>query len=265
MARTKQARPARGHEPIAIKHLDKLAHGESIVAIDGLDAGYGRANILHDFSLRLGKGQSLCLVGPNGAGKSTVLNAIQGFARIFKGSISLNGKTIASLGSSQKLKDARLAYVLQKSSVFPNMTVEENLWMGGYCLPSQADAKDAAAKVLDRYPRLKARAYEKAGVLSGGERRLLEIARALIMSPETLLVDEPSIGLEPRAIDMIFETLDELRETQGTTMILVEQNARKGLEFADIGYVLVAGRVVRAAKGRELLEDPDLSRLFLGG
>jgi branched-chain amino acid transport system ATP-binding protein len=145
------------------------------------------------------------------------------------------------------------------------MTVEENLWMGGYCLPNQADAKDAATKVLDRYPRLKARAHEKAGVLSGGERRLLEIARALIMTPETLLIDEPSIGLEPRAIDMIFETLKELRETQGTTLILVEQNARKGLEFADIGYVLAAGRVVKAAKGRELLDDPDIGRLFLGG
>ena len=112
---------------------------------------------------------------------------------------------------------------------------------------------------------LKARAYEKAGVLSGGERRRLEIARALIMAPEMLLVDEPSIGLEPRAIDMIFDMLEELRETQGTTLILVEQNARKGLEFADIGYVLVAGRVVRAAKGSELLDDPEIGRLFLGG
>lgn len=264
MARAKQARPARGHEPIAIEDLDRLARGKHVVAIDGLDAGYGRATILHDFSLRLGKAQSLCLVGPNGAGKSTVLNSIQGFAQIFKGSIKLDGKAIASLGASQKLKDARLAYVLQKGSVFPNMTVEENLWMGGYCLPNQADAKNAATKVLDRYKQLKARAREKAGVLSGGERRLLEIARALIMAPETLLVDEPSIGLEPRAIDMIFDTLKELREAS-TTLILVEQNARKGLEFADIGYVLVAGRVVRAAKGSELLEDPDIGRLFLGG
>ena len=101
-------------------------------------------------------------------------------------------------------------------------------------------------------------------MLSGVERRLLEIARALIMNPETLLVDEPSIGLEPRAIDMIFDTLAELRDVQGTTLILIEQNARKGLEFADIGYVLVAGRVVKAAKGRELLDDPNIGRLFFG-
>jgi branched-chain amino acid transport system ATP-binding protein len=265
MARTKRATSVKDSAPVEVSTLDKLTRGKLVIAIDDLDAGYGRANILHDFSLRLGKCQSLCLVGPNGAGKSTVLSAIQGFARIFKGSITLDGKAIASLGPSQKLKSARLAYVLQKSSVFPNMTVEENLWMGGYCLPSHADAKDAATQVLDRYRQLKARAREKAGVLSGGERRLLEIARALIMAPETLLVDEPSIGLEPRAIDMIFDTLKELRETQGTTLILVEQNARKGLEFADIGYVLVAGRVVRAAKGSELLDDPDIGRLFLGG
>jgi branched-chain amino acid transport system ATP-binding protein len=264
MARTEQAKPAKAAGSIAASALDKLARGKPVVAIDGLDAGYGYAQILHDFSLRLGRGQSLCLIGPNGAGKSTVLNAIQGFARIFKGNITLNGQNIASLGPSQKLKDARLAYVLQRSSVFPEMTVEENLWMGGYCLARQTDAKDAATKVLGRYKQLKARAQEKAGVLSGGERRLLEIARALIMTPETLLVDEPSIGLEPRAIDMIFDTLKELREA-GTTLILVEQNARKGLEFADIGYVLVAGRVVKAAKGRELLDDPDIGPLFLGG
>jgi branched-chain amino acid transport system ATP-binding protein len=221
-------------------------------------------HILHDFNLRLAKGQSLCLVGPNGAGKSTVLNALQGFARIFKGNIKLDGKKIASLKPSEKLRDARLAYVLQKSSVFPGMTVEENLWMGGYCLPQPADAKKAADKIFDRYPQLKARAYEKAGVLSGGERRLLEIARALITDPETLLVDEPSIGLEPRAIDMIFETLAELKRA-GTTLLLVEQNARKGLAFADIGYVLVAGRVVKAAKGSDLLKDPEIGRLFLGG
>jgi branched-chain amino acid transport system ATP-binding protein len=195
MARSKQAKRSKGSATVTIKHLDKLARGKPIVAIEGLDAGYGRATILHDFSLRLGKGQSLCLVGPNGAGKSTVLNAIQGFARIFKGNIELNGKAIASLPPNQKLQDARLAYVLQKSSIFSNMTVEENLWMGGYCLPNQADAKDAATKVLDRYKQLKARANEKAGVLSGGERRLLEIARALIMAPETLLVDELRSGL----------------------------------------------------------------------
>lgn len=119
--------------------------------------------------------------------------------------------------------------------------------------------------MLARYPAPEARRRQRANVLSGGERRLLEISRALIMDPEIVLIDEPSIGLEPRAIDLIFETLRELRDEGGKTLILVEQNARKGLEFADIGYVLVAGRLVRAGRGKELLADPDMGRLFLGG
>jgi len=136
---------------------------------------------------------------------------------------------------------------------------------GGYLLDRPSEAKAAAERVLARYPTLHARRRERANVLSGGERRLLEISRALIMDPEVVLIDEPSIGLEPRAIDMIFDMLRELRDQGGKTLILVEQNARKGLDFADVGYVLVAGRLVRAGRGKELLADPDMGRLFLGG
>lgn len=186
-------------------------------------------------------------------------------SHIFSGAITVSGSDITKLPASAKLKAARLAYVLQKDSVFPDMTVEENLLMGGYLLDLPAQAKQAAETVLDRYPALQARRHERARVLSGGERRLLEISRALIMDPEVLLIDEPSIGLEPRAIDMIFETLRELCDASGKTLILVEQNARKGLEFADVGYVLVAGRLVKAGYGKELLDDPDMGRLFLGG
>ncbi|HCL62092.1 MAG TPA: ABC transporter ATP-binding protein, partial [Rhizobiales bacterium] len=204
-------------------------------------------------------------VGPNGAGKSTVLNAIYGFARIFSGTVTVSGSDIAKLPASEKLGTARLAYVLQKDSVFPDMTVEENLLMGGYLLDLPSEAKRAAQAVLDRYPALQARRHERARVLSGGERRLLEISRALIMDPEVLLIDEPSIGLDPRAIDMIFATLAELRDARGKTLVIVEQNARKGLEFADVGYVLVAGRLVKAGHGKELLASPDMGRVFLGG
>lgn len=245
--------------------LDRFAGGDAFVAIDNLDAGYGRMHILHDFSLRLARGKSLCLVGPNGAGKSTVLNAIYGFAKTFSGDITLGGRDVNSLTSSQKLKIARIAYVLQGDSVFPDMTVEENLLMGGYLLEHRAQARTVAEAVLDSYPALQARRSEKARVLSGGERRVLEISRALIMDPDVILVDEPSIGLEPRAIDMVFETLRELRDERGKTLILVEQNARKGLNFADVGYVLAAGRLVKAGPGRELLDDPEMGRLFLGG
>jgi len=250
---------------ISIDALDRLAGGAPFIAVDGLHAGYGRAQILHDVSLRLARGKALCLVGPNGAGKSTVLNAIYGFARIFSGTVTLDGHDVTTLPASKKLNSARIAYVLQGDSVFPDMTVEENLLMGGYLLEHRSQARSVAEAVLDRYPALQARRGERARVLSGGERRLLEISRALIMDPDVLLIDEPSIGLEPRAIDMVFETLRELRDTRGKTLILVEQNARKGLDFADIGYVLVAGKLAKADAGRALLDDPEMGRLFLGG
>ncbi|MGB3022103.1 MAG: ABC transporter ATP-binding protein [Methyloceanibacter sp.] len=257
-------------EAVSVAELDRLAGvrlagAPPFLAIDRLDAGYGSMRVLRDFSLRLARGQSICLVGPNGAGKSTVLHAIYGFARVFSGSVSLDAMNITAEKPSAKLKSSRLAYVLQKQSVFPDMSVEENLWMGGYLLDQAEAAKAAAERVLDRYPQLKERRHEKARVLSGGERRLLEISRALIMDPQILLIDEPSIGLEPRAIDMIFASLRELRDEGGKTLVLVEQNARKGLEFADIGYVLVAGRLVKAGGAKSLLADPDMGRLFLGG
>ncbi len=137
--------------------------------------------------------------------------------------------------------------------------------MGGYLMQSQADAKEAAEKVFEKYPRLAERRSQPAGVLSGGERRLLESSRALVMEPEVLLVDEPSIGLEPRFIEMVFEILHELQHVEGKTIIMVEQNAKKGLEFADIGYVLVSGEIAIAGSGDELLENPAVGRLFLGG
>lgn len=245
--------------------LERLAGAAPFVVMDGLNAGYGHMRILHDFSLQLARGRSLCLVGPNGAGKSTVLNALYGLAKIFAGTITVGGRDVAALPTSDKLRTARIAYVLQGDSVFPDMTVQENLLMGGYLLEHRSQARAVAEAVLDRYPALAARRSEPARVLSGGERRLLEISRALIMDPDVILIDEPSIGLDPRAIDMVFETLTELRDERGKTLILVEQNARKGLRFADVGYVLVAGRLVKAGPGTELLDDPEMGRLFLGG
>jgi len=136
------------------------------------------------------------------------------------------------------------------------MTVEENLLMGGFLMEKPSQAKAAAERVLDKYPRLAARRKHQAKVLSGGERRLLEISRALVMNPEVLLVDEPSIGLEPRFIDMVFEILHDLQHVEGKTIVMVEQNAKKGLEFADIGYVLVSGEIAIAGKGSDLLDNP---------
>ena len=244
--------------------LEALCQGEPAIDIGGLRAGYGRMEILHGIDLVAGQGQSLCLIGPNGAGKSTVLHAIFGFADVMAGSIQVGTHDVTRLASSRRLADAGIAYVLQDNSVFPDMTVEENLLMGGFLLDRRATAKQAAERVFDRYDRLAQRRHRRAGVLSGGERRLLEISRALIMEPDVLLVDEPSIGLEPRFIDMVFEILADLQRRDGKTIVMVEQNAKKGLEFADIGYVLVSGRLAMAGPGDALLEDPEVGRLFLG-
>ncbi|ROR34581.1 ABC transporter ATP-binding protein [Inmirania thermothiophila] len=245
--------------------LRALVRGEPVVEVEGLHAGYGKMEILHGVSLYVGDGQALCLIGPNGAGKSTVLHSLYGFTRIYGGRVRVGGREVTRLAPHERLRDAGVAYILQDNSVFPDMTVEENLWMGGFLMPDPRSAREAAERVFDRYPRLAPRRRQPARVLSGGERRLLEIARALVMDPKVLLVDEPSIGLEPRFIDMVFEILDELRRRDRKTIVMVEQNAKKGLEFADIGYVLASGVVVRAGPGRELLADPEVGRLFLGG
>lgn len=256
-------------EDITLEQLDELAGNDSYVTIRNLVAGYGQMEILHDFNLRVGKGQSLCLIGPNGAGKSTILHAIFGFNRIFSGSIEIGSGSdmvdVTRMTPNQKLAKAGIAYILQDKSIFPAMTVEENLWMGGFLKDKPQEAKLAAEQVFDKYSRLADRRKHKAGVLSGGERRLLEISRALVMNPEILLVDEPSIGLEPRFIDMVFDILDDLQNKEGKTIIMVEQNAKKGLEFADIGYVLVSGVLAIAGKGDDLLKNPKVGELFLGG
>ncbi len=256
-------------ETIPLSRIEALAKNDPFLRIDKLNAGYGKMEILHDLNLQVAKGQSLCLIGPNGAGKSTILHSIFGFTNIFSGNITVGEgdkkQDVTHLTSSEKLKRAGIAYILQDKSVFPGMTVEENLWMGGFLKDHPDQAKEAAEKVFQKYDRLAARRGHAAGVLSGGERRLLEISRALVMEPDVLLVDEPSIGLEPRFIDMVFEILDDLQNNEGKTILMVEQNAKKGLEFADVGYVLVSGELAIAGPGDELLENPDVGRLFLGG
>ena len=253
-----------GKAPTA-EDLKKLSPDEIHLTIKNLNAGYGKMEILHNFDLFVNKAQSLCLIGPNGAGKSTILHSIYGFTNIFSGQIEIEGKEITNLTPAEKLKSVGIAYILQDNSVFPDMTVEENLLMGGYIKDNVNDSYKEAERIFEKYDRLKQRRTQPAKVLSGGERRLLEISRALVMKPSVLLVDEPSIGLEPRYIDMVFEILGDLQKNEKKTILLVEQNAKKGLEFADIGYVLTSGKVVLAGKGDDLLVDPNVGRLFLGG
>jgi branched-chain amino acid transport system ATP-binding protein len=247
------------------ERIAELCGGPPALSISDLHAGYGKMEILHGVDLQIAAGRALCMIGPNGAGKSTVLHSIYGFTRITAGSVVADGKDITRLSPNEKLKEAGVAYILQDNSVFPDMTVEENLWMGGYLMNRPEEAKAAAERIFQKYQRLANRRHQPARVLSGGERRLLEISRALVMNPRVLLVDEPSIGLEPRYIDMVFEILSELRHNERKAIVMVEQNAKKGLEFADVGYVLVSGSVAMAGTGAELLQNPQVGRLFLGG
>ena len=248
-----------------VKDLQKLSGSNLHLQIKNLSAGYGKMEILHNFNLLVDKAQSLCLIGPNGAGKSTILHSIYGFTNIFSGQIEIDGKEITNLTPAEKLKSVGIAYILQDNSVFPDMTVEENLLMGGYIKDKTEESYAEAQRVLEKYERLNKRRNQPAKVLSGGERRLLEISRALVMRPSILLVDEPSIGLEPRYIEMVFEILEDLQKNEKKTIIMVEQNAKKGLEFADIGYVLVSGQTAIVGTGNDLLKNPDVGRLFLGG
>ena len=260
-----QDESAKIRSKISNEELLKLSNQSKYLEIKDLNAGYGKMQILHNFNLTIARGQSLCLIGPNGAGKSTVLHSIYGFTNIYSGEVLIEDKNVTKLSPADKLKTAGVAYILQDNSVFPDMTVEENLLMGGFIKGKEEESREAANKVLKKYTRLAERRNQKAKVLSGGERRLLEISRALIMNPEVLLVDEPSIGLEPKYIDMVFEILEDLQKNEKKTILLVEQNAKKGLEFADIGYVLVSGETAIVGEGDELLKNEEVGRLFLGG
>jgi branched-chain amino acid transport system ATP-binding protein len=245
--------------------LDALAGEHPLLRVDGLVAGYGSQETVHGIDLRLSQGQSLCLIGPDGAGKSTILHSIFGLTDIRGGRIELGGRNVTRLGPNAKLRDAGIACVLQDSSAFPDMSVEQNLWLGGYLMGRRADARHATERVFERYPSLAARRDEPARELSCGERRLLEISRALVMRPRLLLIDEPSIGLEPVFVEQIYTALRDLRDREGLTIVMVEQNAKKGLEFADIGCVVVAGEIVMAGTGDELLRAATIGRLFPRG
>jgi branched-chain amino acid transport system ATP-binding protein len=247
------------------EYLLELASGIPHVDIRELHAGYGNMEVLHGIDLMVGRGQSVCVIGPNGSGKSTLLKAFFGLADVYSGHVAIGGRKLTGASSRTMLTEAKVSYVLQTGSVFPDMTVEENLLVGGHVLKSRREAARAVELIFDSYWRLREFRRKPAGVLSGGERRLLELSRALITQPEVLLVDEPSIGLDPRTIDTIFEMLTKLQRGDGKTIVMVEQNAKSGLEIADLGYVLVAGQVALVDRAPRLLENARVGQLFLGG
>ena len=236
---------------------------DPLLALNGVTAGYGNTTVIHDVDLAVERGQIVCLVGPNGSGKSTVMKSVYGFADVMDGRISFDGDDVTRSRPQENLA-AGIGYVLQSASVFPDMTVHENVLMGGFVFDDDDRARERAEDLYEEFPRLAERRSQKAGTLSGGERRLLELARALVVEPQLLLLDEPSIGLEPKYIETVFERIEDLNDL-GTTLLLVEQNAEKGLAVADRGYVLAGGEIEFVGTGEELLADEEVGRLYLGG
>ena len=233
---------------------------KAILECNGIAAGYVKGlNILQGVDLVVNEGEIVSIIGPNGAGKSTLLKAIMSLIKVSAGRFYLNGTEKTGL-STHKIVMEGLGYVPQVANVFPSLTIEENLEIGSWSIKNK---RDALKKIYSDFPMLSDRKKNKAGNLSGGQRQILALARALITSPNLLLLDEPSAGLSPVAINDVFTSIKEINDS-GVSILLVEQNAKRALEFSDRGYVLDQGRNAYQGSGEELLNDPRVIDLYLG-
>ena len=233
---------------------------KAILECNGIAAGYVKGlNILQGVDLVVYEGEIVSIIGPNGAGKSTLLKAIMSLIKVSAGRFYLNGTEKTGL-STHKIVMEGLGYVPQVANVFPSLTIEENLEIGSWSIKNK---RDALKKIYSDFPMLSDRKKDKAGNLSGGQRQILALARALITSPNLLLLDEPSAGLSPVAINDVFTSIKEINES-GVSILLVEQNAKRALGFSDRGYVLDQGRNAYQGSGEELLNDPRVIDLYLG-
>ena len=239
------------------------APAEPVLRVREIDAGYGKVPILHRVSLDVYPGEIVSLIGPNGAGKSTVLKAIVGIVKPTAGGIRFDGEEIAGLRTDLAVRRG-IGYVPQGRIVFKQMTVVENLEMGAYVVADKARARRTMEQVFALFPRLAERRRQAAGTMSGGEQQMLAMGRALMAEPRLVLMDEPSLGLAPLFVELVFEKIRELKAA-GMTLLLVEQNAAKSLSISDRGYVLELGRNRFTGSGPDLLADPGVRRLYLGG
>ncbi len=234
-----------------------------LLKADGIRAGYGKLEILHGVSLEVRPREIVSVIGPNGAGKSTAFKTIVGLLHPRSGRVLFDGKDITGLPPYEVVR-LGLAYVPQGRIVFPQMTVLENLEMGAYIETDPARVKEALARVYGLFPVLEERKRQVAGSLSGGEQQMVAVGRALMTTPKLILLDEPSLGLSPKFVTLIFEKLQEMQQA-GYTMMVVEQNAAKALSVADRAYVLELGQNRFEGTGQTLLNDPEVKRLYLGG
>ena len=240
------------------------SESQYLLELKDIEAGYGRAAlVLRGLTIQVPPSSIICLVGPNGAGKSTVLKVASGLLAPRSGTIIVDGVDVTGRGPSNML-DAGLAHVLQGHSVFREMTVEENVMLGAYSLRDKALIAERVDFVRSLFPVVGDRWKALAGLLSGGQQKQVEFARSLMVSPKVVLLDEPSMGLDPKTTSTVFEQVVRMRDA-GTAVLLVEQNARRALETADIGCVLDLGKVHISGPAPELLADPQLSALYLGG
>ena len=232
-----------------------------LLEVENVYAGYIRdLNILQGISIKVYPGELVAIIGPNGAGKSTLAKAVFGLLTPNQGQINFKGESIAGLKSDQIVRRG-MGYVPQISNVFPSLTVEENLEMGAFVRDvSLQPLKD---EIFDNFPRLAERRRQRAGTLSGGERQMLAMGKALMLQPSLLLLDEPSAALSPILVNSVFEQIKQINQS-GTAIVLVEQNARKALAMADRGYVLEAGRDRFEGRGADLLNNPKVGELYLG-
>ena len=234
---------------------------KAILECNGIAAGYVKGlNILQGVDLVVSEGEIVSIIGPNGAGKSTLLKAIMGLINVSAGRFYINGFDKTNL-STHKIVNQGIGYVPQVENVFPSLTIEENLEIGAWSL--NKSRKSTIKKTLEDFPMLNERKKEKAGNLSGGQRQILALARSLVTSPKLLLLDEPSAGLSPVAINEVFTTIKEINY-KGVSILLVEQNAKRALSFSNRGYVLDQGRNAYQGEGSELLNDPRVVDLYLG-
>ncbi len=240
-----------------------MAVDGSLLKANGIHAGYGKLEILHGVSLVVHLQEIVSLIGPNGAGKSTAFKAIIGLVQPKSGQVLFDGQDITGLPPYEVLRRG-LAYVPQGRIVFPQMTVLENLEMGAYIETNHGRIREALERVYALFPILRERQHQLAGSMSGGEQQMVAIARALMTTPKLILLDEPSLGLAPKFVALIFEKLLEMKRA-GYTLLVVEQNAAKALSVADRGYVLELGRNRLEGTGQTLLSDPEVKRLYLGG